>query len=188
MNSDATWFDESWFGSDDWLQPQNQSGIDIETLFATATERSADPFPPQPQPQSQPQHPVAVYSHHQLQAQVQVQVAVDPGANFEKALTGQAKQREKFTREARNEMRNWMKEHWESPYLRKEEENYFCAKYGLTRRQVKTAFNNRRQRILAPLRVKRERRTAPKSPHESISFGTGLPSVDFGSSPFKGSE
>jgi hypothetical protein len=36
----------------------------------------------------------------------------------------------------------------------KETEDYFITKYGLTRRQVKTAFNNRRQRVIVPFRLK----------------------------------
>jgi hypothetical protein len=50
-------------------------------------------------------------------------------------------------------MNKWILEHTKNPFLTKGDEDYFMTKYGLTRRQVKTACNNRRQRIIVPVRL-----------------------------------
>jgi hypothetical protein len=55
--------------------------------------------------------------------------------------------RVEFSVEAREEMSNWVCEHLQHPFLTREMEDYFMLKYNMTRKQVKTAFNNRRQRI-----------------------------------------
>jgi hypothetical protein len=56
------------------------------------------------------------------------------------------------TKEAGREMNQWIRHHLQCPFLTKAGEEYFMTKYGITRRQVKTGFNNRRQRIIAPMR------------------------------------
>jgi hypothetical protein len=61
-------------------------------------------------------------------------------------------QRQPISSQARCEMNQWVIDHANSPFLSKEKEDYFMEKYNLTRRQVKTAFNNRRQRIIVPSR------------------------------------
>jgi hypothetical protein len=58
--------------------------------------------------------------------------------------------------EARCEMNQWIMSHTSHPFLSNKDEEYFMGKYGLTRRQVRTAFNNRRQRIIAPSRRRME--------------------------------
>jgi hypothetical protein len=50
-----------------------------------------------------------------------------------------------ITNEVRQEMNEWILHHLHHLhhlFLTKEEENYFISKYGILRRQVKTAFNN----------------------------------------------
>jgi hypothetical protein len=58
--------------------------------------------------------------------------------------------------QARSEMNEWILANIANPFLTKDQEDYFATKYGITRRQVKVAFNNRRQRIVAPVRRKME--------------------------------
>jgi hypothetical protein len=58
-----------------------------------------------------------------------------------------------ITAAARAEMNAWVVDHIQNPFLTKEDEDYFMVKFSLARRQVKTAFNNRRQRIVAPARA-----------------------------------
>jgi hypothetical protein len=65
----------------------------------------------------------------------------------------QAKARKKrihISQEANLEMTEWVLGH--ESYLRptRADENYFMQKYGLTRYEVKTAFKNRRRRIVRP--------------------------------------
>jgi hypothetical protein len=82
----------------------------------------------------------------------------DFAPNPSAALKEQQKHRKKrilISEEANKEMSDWLIEHEKSPQLTRAEENFFMQKYGLTRREVKTAFNNRRQRVLPPLRVSR---------------------------------
>jgi hypothetical protein len=57
------------------------------------------------------------------------------------------------------EMSKWILSHLPDPFLAKEDENYFMAKYAMSRKQVKTAFNNRRQRVAGPFRTLRENLT-----------------------------
>jgi hypothetical protein len=47
-----------------------------------------------------------------------------------------------ITNEARQEMKEWILRHLHYPFLTKEEEDYFMAKYGILQCQVKIAFNN----------------------------------------------
>jgi hypothetical protein len=54
--------------------------------------------------------------------------------------------------EAHREINDWIQQHMQHSFLTKADEDYFMAKYGIPRRQVKTAFNNRRQRIVTPIR------------------------------------
>jgi hypothetical protein len=61
--------------------------------------------------------------------------------------------RRSLSKEATCEMNQWIIAHAARPYLTKEEVHYFMTKHGLTHRQVKIAFNNRRQRIIAPMRA-----------------------------------
>jgi hypothetical protein len=67
-----------------------------------------------------------------------------------------AEHRRPISAQARCEMNQWVIDHAGNPFLSSETEEYFMGKYGLTRRQVKTAFNNRRQRIIAPSRRRME--------------------------------
>jgi hypothetical protein len=60
--------------------------------------------------------------------------------------------RRPFPEGAGVEMTEWIMEHLDDPWLTEKQEQYFSEKYGLTRRQVKMAFNNRRQRIVCPAR------------------------------------
>jgi hypothetical protein len=53
--------------------------------------------------------------------------------------------------EAHREMKNWILGNITRPFLTRDEENYFMAKYAMTRQQVRTAFNNRRQRVAGPI-------------------------------------
>jgi hypothetical protein len=64
------------------------------------------------------------------------------------------KKRIQISEEANKAMSDWLIEHENYPRLSKLEENSFMERYGLTRKEVKTAFNNRRQRVLPPLRVR----------------------------------
>jgi hypothetical protein len=158
MTGDATWFVESWFGADDWLQLQDEN--EVESLFSTENDDSPDLSHSQVQPQSEEQQQQNQPSLHleetdQSQPEVQLPLQVHSDDEFETTLMNQViTQRGIFTKEAQIEMSNWITQNWECPFLKKEEEDYFCTKHGLTRRQVKTAFNNRRQRILAPFRLK----------------------------------
>jgi hypothetical protein len=65
--------------------------------------------------------------------------------------------RSKFPLEAQLDMVKWIYSHLANPFLAKEDEDYFIAKYGMTRAQVKTAFNNRRQRLVGRLQLMREK-------------------------------
>jgi hypothetical protein len=65
-----------------------------------------------------------------------------------------ARKRTSFPDEAQVEMSRWIRDHFTDPFLSREEETAFMVKYGITRKQVKTAFNNRRQRLAAPVRVR----------------------------------
>jgi hypothetical protein len=58
------------------------------------------------------------------------------------------KKRVTISHEAAREMRTWLFEHRHYPRLTNLQESYFMQKYCLTRREVRTAFNNRRQRVL----------------------------------------
>jgi hypothetical protein len=60
--------------------------------------------------------------------------------------------------EACREMNDWILSHIKNPFLTKNEEDYFIIKFNLTRKQVKTAFNNRRQRMIGPRRIETQRR------------------------------
>jgi hypothetical protein len=61
--------------------------------------------------------------------------------------------RRPLSKEATCEMNQWIITHAVRPYLTKQEVHYFMTKHGLTRRQVKIAFNNRRQQIIAQIRT-----------------------------------
>jgi hypothetical protein len=63
-----------------------------------------------------------------------------------------SRKRMSFPNEALMEMSRWIGEHLSDPFLSREEETFFMVKYGITRKQVKTAFNNRRQRLAVPFR------------------------------------
>jgi hypothetical protein len=55
------------------------------------------------------------------------------------------------TKESGREMNQRILHYLQCPLLTKAEEDYFMINYGMMRRQVKTGFNNRRQRIIAPM-------------------------------------
>jgi hypothetical protein len=64
--------------------------------------------------------------------------------------SNQVESRGTISTEARREMNSWILKHINNPFLTKDEEDYFIIKFKLTRQQVKTAFNNRRQRMIGP--------------------------------------
>jgi hypothetical protein len=76
---------------------------------------------------------------------------------------------------ARDEMNKWIIDHMKHPFLTKEEEEYFMAKYAITRRQVKTAFNNRRQRIVVPVRAAVQRDLEKQFLSQLTAIGIVLP-------------
>jgi hypothetical protein len=59
-----------------------------------------------------------------------------------------------FSAAAQREMEKWMTTNADHPFPTQEIEDRFILKYGMTRKQVKTAFNNRRQRLIPALRLK----------------------------------
>jgi hypothetical protein len=61
-----------------------------------------------------------------------------------------------FPVEGHREMAQWLMENIDFPFATKEIENRFIAKYGMTRKQFRTAFNNRRQRLVPSFRLKRQ--------------------------------
>jgi hypothetical protein len=60
-------------------------------------------------------------------------------------------QRKEIT-DAQKEMKKWFREHLSDPYLTVEQEDFFLTKYGLTRKYVKTFFNNQRSRLMKQIR------------------------------------
>jgi hypothetical protein len=68
-------------------------------------------------------------------------------------MTSPKASRVRFSPETQREMSIWIIEHLQNSRLTREEENYFMTKYGATREQIRTAFNNRRQRIATSLKL-----------------------------------
>jgi hypothetical protein len=68
-------------------------------------------------------------------------------------MTSPRASRVRFSPEAQREMKTWIIEHLQDSRLTREEENHFMTKYRATRKQIRTAFNNRRQRIVNPLQL-----------------------------------
>jgi hypothetical protein len=68
-------------------------------------------------------------------------------------MTSPKASRVRFSPKAQREISTWIIEHLQDSRLTREEENYFMTKYGATREQIKTAFNNLRQRIATPLKL-----------------------------------
>jgi hypothetical protein len=83
--------------------------------------------------------------------------------------------RKSISAEAQLEMNEWITEHIRHPFLTTEEEDYFMAKYGITRRQVKTALNNRRQRIVTPIRLAAQRELQEQFLNQLTAIGIPLP-------------
>jgi hypothetical protein len=80
-----------------------------------------------------------------------------------------------ITAEARREMTDWIIHHLPHPFLSKEQEDYFIIKYSLTRRQVKTGFSNRRQRIVAPMRSANAKEPQQQIIRQRIALAVAVP-------------
>jgi hypothetical protein len=76
-----------------------------------------------------------------------------------------------ITNETWREMKEWILHHLHYQFLTKEEEDYFMAKYGILRHQVKTAFNNRRQQIVAPMHLVKQNEFQQQILKQLIAFG-----------------
>jgi hypothetical protein len=61
--------------------------------------------------------------------------------------------RKTFSDEAHQAINIWLKENIRHPYMKKEQEDWFIATYNLTRSQLRTALNNRRQRFVKLIRT-----------------------------------
>jgi hypothetical protein len=68
---------------------------------------------------------------------------VEPHA--QEAVPARKKSRVSFSTEAHREINQWFAGHASHPYQTKEQEDLFMIKYGMSRSQVRTAFNNRRR-------------------------------------------
>jgi hypothetical protein len=79
------------------------------------------------------------------------------------------------TKEACREMNQWSLYDLQCPFLTKAEENYFMVKYGMTCRQVKTAFHHRRQRIIAPMRSMEQNDLQQPIVSQLTAFGVTVP-------------
>jgi hypothetical protein len=72
-------------------------------------------------------------------------------------------------------MNQWILHHLQCPFLTKADEKYFMVKYGITRRQVKTGFHNRRQRIITPMRSVKQNDIQQQIFSQLTSFGPTVP-------------
>jgi hypothetical protein len=131
-------FQQDWFEHEQLTQTTDHKWTEIQTTESTS--------------QSQ--------SQLQLQLQVDIQCPVhfthNKTQNQSISHSGlhSERQRTTFPVEAQCELTDWIMKNHNCPFASKEVENHFIVKYGMTRKQVKTAFNNRRQRLLAPFRLK----------------------------------
>jgi hypothetical protein len=88
------------------------------------------------------------------------------------------RQRAVFPVQAHRELADWIMTHGDFPFAPREVENHFITKYSMTRKQVKTAFNNRRQRLPIPVQSKSQQpsdlpdstKVKPMSPDEGNSI------------------
>jgi hypothetical protein len=71
-------------------------------------------------------------------------------------------------------MNDWIRQHMQHPYLTKAYEDYFMAKSGISQRHVKTAFNNRRQRIIAPIRSVTQKELQQRFSNQFAALGVAV--------------
>jgi hypothetical protein len=57
-----------------------------------------------------------------------------------------------FSDEAHQAINHWLKEHLLHPYMTRDQEASFTAAYNMTRVELRTTLNNRRQRFVKPIR------------------------------------
>jgi hypothetical protein len=121
--------DDEWFSFAEDLF--GQDWLEEKDLTQIQSESAIDPPSPIPSPrhETQPQGSLHIECHSKRQRAV-------------------------FPVQAHRELANWILTHRDFPFASREVENHFITKYSMTRQQVKTAFNNRRQRLLIPLQSK----------------------------------
>jgi hypothetical protein len=129
------------FFSDDQSPQRSSSATAVATPSPVASTALPNPFC---------QEIVLPESSKQQQGHEQQNL---PRVQNKSGMTSPKASRVCFSPEAQREMSTWIVEHLQDSRLTREEENYFMTKYGATRKQIRTAFNNRRQRIATPLKV-----------------------------------
>jgi hypothetical protein len=129
-------FGFGWFINDPFDHSHDQSLTQSQNQLPPQVELPR--VTPQPLPRLQPQ--IDFQEHEQQQRPTQL-------------YRHPQSQRTVFTLEFQREISRWFIQQISTPLQTKATENYFIVKYGLTRRQVKTAFNNRRQRLVVPFRL-----------------------------------
>jgi hypothetical protein len=107
-------------------------------------------------------------SGKQQEQQNLLQVQSKPG------MTSPRASRVCFSPEAQKEMNTWIIEHIHDSRLTSEEENHFMTKYGVTRKQIRTAFNNRRQRIVNPLKLMYQKQRQQMLLQQLTAFGAQI--------------
>jgi hypothetical protein len=144
-------FGLDWFIDDPFEQHHDQSLTQIQNQLPP--QLVLPQMTPQPQPQPQQQEPVQLSGHPESQRTI-------------------------FTLEFQREISQWFMQNMNTPMQTKDTEDYFITKYGLTRRQVKTAFNNRRQRVIVPFRLKYRNEIEQTVISQLQSLGLQLVRVD----------
>jgi hypothetical protein len=61
--------------------------------------------------------------------------------------------RKTFSDEAHQAINLWLKMNLQHPYMTKGQEDWFIARYSMTRSELRTALNNRRQRFIKLMRA-----------------------------------
>jgi hypothetical protein len=97
------------------------------------------------------------------------QTFIAPSKSVEKVHTQAQSQK------AGREMNQWILHDLQCPFLTKVEESHFMVKYGMTRRQVKTGLNNRRQWIIAPMRLMKQNDLQQPIVSQLTAFGVTVP-------------
>jgi hypothetical protein len=140
LDSDSFGFD--WFIDDPFEHFQNQSHTQSQNQLPPQVVLPQ--VTPQLRPQPQPQPQMDFQEHKQQKRSTELYHHPES-------------QRTVFTLEFQREISQWCMQNMTTPLRTKTTENYFIVKYRFTRRQVKTAFNDRRQRLVDPFRLEHQK-------------------------------